>query len=63
MTSKGKRSHANVTMSSLSLHSHSSEYVSSEAYCTNFGTLDPLSEPDVSWIASFGVTEHMLNKV
>ena len=50
-------------MSSLSLHSHSSEYVSSEAYCTNFGTLDPLSEPDFSRIVSFGVTEHMFNKV
>ena len=62
ITSKGKHSHANVTASSVSLHSDSFEYVSSEAYCANSGTQDSSSEADFSWIVDSGATEHMSDK-
>ena len=60
-TTKGKRSHANVTATTVSTHSESSEYVSSEAFCAQSSKLDS-SDEDYSWIADSGATEHMSDK-
>ena len=61
-SSKGQRSHANVTASAVSPNSDSFEYVSSEAYCVQSRTPVSSSGDDFSWIADSGATEHMSDK-